>query len=161
MKTAIIFATKHGTTAQIAQMLVDQLGSSGQTTLINLCIDTDPSIEEYDRIILGTPVYAGKPLKFMSRFCSKNLAALLSKPLYLFAGGMEVTNERQAEELLSAFAPELHSHASGAWFLGGAFNLEKMSFMERFIVKRISKTTQSVTAIKQRAIRQMADNLNK
>jgi menaquinone-dependent protoporphyrinogen oxidase len=129
MKTAIIYTSKHGTTAKVAQMIAGRLASSGQVSVIDLKKDGYPDINSYEKVILGTPVYAGTPSKTMQRFCKDNIDVLTQKPLALFVCGMEPDTSKQQQELENAYPQELYKHADPTCFAGGEFLFEQMNFL--------------------------------
>lgn len=71
MKTAIVFATHHGTTEKVAQM-ISKL-ASGNAELINLKKSGDVNLDDYDRIIIGGSIHAGAIQKRVRRFCYKHM----------------------------------------------------------------------------------------
>ena len=77
MKTAIIYYSKHGTTERVAHLIGEKL--SPELEYISLKEFHNPDIQGYDRIILGTSIYAGHPGRLMSKFCNKNRAQLEQK----------------------------------------------------------------------------------
>ncbi|MFV0397729.1 MAG: flavodoxin domain-containing protein [Bacteroidales bacterium] len=152
MKTVIIFSSKHGTTAKVAQMISDKIKENNDITLIHLDGKNGISLENYEKIILGTSVYAGKPSKKMCRFCEKNRSVLENKLIGLFVCGMYHKPDVMEEELKNAFPSYLHRVAKTAAFLGGEFRLEKMNFLERLIVKKVAKVTTSISKIDTEAV---------
>jgi menaquinone-dependent protoporphyrinogen oxidase len=146
MKTAIIFTSKHGTTAKVAQMIVRRLN---QVLTIDLKKDKHPDINLFDGIILGTSIYAGTSSKTMQRFCKENFEILKKKRLALFVCGMEPDSAKQQQELTNAYPQELYEYAVSSCFSGGEFLFEKMNFFERAIIKRIAKTDKSVSSFKE------------
>jgi menaquinone-dependent protoporphyrinogen oxidase len=60
MKTAIIYASKHGTTEKVAQAIADKLKKTTDVELFSLKKNPNPKISEFDMIILGSPIYAGQ-----------------------------------------------------------------------------------------------------
>jgi menaquinone-dependent protoporphyrinogen oxidase len=150
MKTAIIYTSKHGTTAKVAQMIAGRL-TGNQVSVINLKKDKHPDINSFDGIILGTSIYAGTSSKTM-RFCKENLETLKQKRLALFVCGMEPDETKQQQELANAYPQELYKYAVSKYFAGGEFQCEKMNFFERAIIKRIAKTDKSISRIKENEI---------
>jgi menaquinone-dependent protoporphyrinogen oxidase len=148
MKTAIIYTSKHGTTEKVAQMIAGRL-SDNQVSLIDLKKDARPDINPFEKIILGTPVYAGTPSKTMQRFSRENIEILKQKRLALFVCGMELDETKQQQELTNAYPQELHEYAVSKCFAGGEFLFEKMNFVERAIIKRIAKADKSVSQIRE------------
>lgn len=160
MKTAIIYSSKHGTTEKVAQLIADKIKGNNEITLIHLDGKNDLSLENYEKIILGTSVYAGKPSKKMCRFCEKNRSVLEKKLIGLFVCGMYHNPDVMEEELKNAFPDYLHNVAKTAAFLGGEFRLEKMNLLERFIVKKVAKITSSISKIDMEAIEKFSRIVN-
>jgi menaquinone-dependent protoporphyrinogen oxidase len=158
MKTAIIFTSKHGTTAKVAQMIAERL-TGNQVSLFNLKEDKHPDLASFEGIILGTSVYAGASSKTMQRFCKKHLDTLTTKRMGLFVCGMEPNKEKQRLELENAYPSLLFNHATTKHFLGGEFLFEKMNFFERAIIKRIAKTDKSVSQIKEDEIEKLVSEI--
>lgn len=145
MKTAIIYASKYGTTAKVAR----EIGEKMQTdvTLFSLKDTPAPDIREFDTIVLGSSVYAGQPSKKMKVFCSNNEAVLLQKRLGLFVCGMEPSPEGRKRETEAAYPESLREHAATVAFLGGEFLFESMNWLHRFVAQKIAKTGTSVSLI--------------
>lgn len=149
-KVAIVYASRHGTTEKVACLLAEKL--KNEVKLISLKEDKDPDINPYDLVILGTSVYAGNPLKTITKFCEENKTILLQKNIGLFVCGMEPNPEKQAVETENAYPEYLREHAYATEFLGGEFIFEKLNIFEKLIIKKVSKVTSSVSAIHNDAI---------
>ncbi|MDR0436081.1 MAG: flavodoxin domain-containing protein [Propionibacteriaceae bacterium] len=81
MTTAIVYASKHGSTGEIAKRIASHLADA---TLLDLADDT-PDISEFATVVLGTAVYANQPMSAMKDFC--RTALLEDKRIGLFAPG--------------------------------------------------------------------------
>ena len=160
MNTAILYFSKHGTTEKVANLIAERLGKN-QTEVIDLKKVKNPDIQSFDRIILGCGIYAGKPSKSFQDFCTRNLTTFLSKKIGLFVCGMEISVEKQQQELLNAYHTDLLQHATAKSFLGGEFNFEKMNFAERLIIKRIANINKNVSAIKKAEITSFVNLIKK
>jgi len=139
MKTAIIYTTKYGSTAHLAGLLSN--ACQGEPRLFDLAKEK-PSLAEYDTVLLGGPIYAGRIPKGLSRFCKENEDALAAKNLGLFLCGMG-TEEDAKKSLEASFSQKLLSAAKATGYLGGAYDFKKMNPAERFIVAKISGTKES------------------
>lgn len=146
MKTAIIYATTHGTTEKAARMIKDELGED-TISLFNLKKDGEPDLREFERVIVGGSIHAGRIQSSIKKFCTRKSAELLQKELGLFLCGMNKPAYRKQFE--NAFSEELRSHSRSNKTLGGEFLFEKMNFFQRFIVKRIAKIKESVSDLKE------------
>ncbi|MCL2413858.1 MAG: flavodoxin domain-containing protein [Bacteroidales bacterium] len=159
MKTAIVYASKYGTAEKVAGMIAEKLKDTNEIELFSLKKSPNPDISQFEMVILGTSIYAGSASKKMKNFCRTNEQILLQKKLGLFVCGMEPTKEKQEKELQDAYPEVLHKNAIATGFLGGAFLFEKMNFFERFIIKKIAKTTTSVHQINENAIDEFVKKL--
>jgi len=145
MKTAIIYASKHGTTEKVAAKLAEKVG--GNVELFSLKNNPNPDISGFETVILGSSIYMGEASGKMKAFCKTNETILLQKKIALFVCGMHPDKEQREKELKDAYSDALHEKAVASGFLGGEFLFEKMNFFERFIVKKIAKTKENVHQI--------------
>jgi menaquinone-dependent protoporphyrinogen oxidase len=146
MKTLIVYASKHGCAKKAAEKLGEAFGDG---TKVNDIRNTAKiNIADFDRIIIGGSIHAGRIQKVVKNFIQKNLARLLEKQLGLYICCME-EGESADKEFTNAFPKQLIEHTDARGFFGGEFNFEKMNFIERFIVKKIAKVTESVSNVKE------------
>lgn len=144
MKTAIIYASTHGTTEKVA-LKMKELGGPENTFLFNLKEGSPFDLNAFDAIIVGGSVHAGMLQKRVKDFCKEHTLELLQKPLGLFLCGM---NEPEYEQQLEKNYPEiLRQHATAMDTLGGEFLFDKMNFFQKMIVKKISGISESVHKI--------------
>jgi len=158
MKTLILYMSTHGCTINVARRIAVKLG--GDVTLVNLIDKSQIQLDDYDRVILGGSIHAGKIQKEIQTFCKKNLTKLASKELGLYICCMYKGVEAEAQ-LRNAFPEILHQHAKAEAIMGGAFYFEKMNFVERFLVKKMTGTTKTTVKIDQDAIRRFSDKMKK
>lgn len=152
MKTAIIYYSKHGTTERVAYLIGESL--SHKVDYISLRESPKPDIRTYERIILGTSIYAGTPGRKVSQFCNKNRSLLEEKVIGLFICCMN--KKQELEEMNNAFPEYLQKVAITKAILGGEFLFDKMNCIERFITRKIAKIEFSVSCLRYNAIREFA-----
>ena len=148
--------TSHGFTQKIAHHLSSQL--NGDVSLVNLAETQSVNIEDYDRIIIGGSIHAGKIQRAIRQFCTTNMEQLTRKELGLFISCMYQGDKAWAQ-LNDAFPKELHQRAKTEAIMGGEFNFEKMNFVERFRVRKIAKTSASVHRVDKKAIQNFIGNM--
>ncbi|MGE0089802.1 MAG: flavodoxin domain-containing protein [Bacteroidales bacterium] len=158
MKIAIIFATKHGCTEKCSQTLAKEL--QGNTELINLDTLKDINLVNYDTIILGGSIHAGMINKVLKKFINKNLNQLLEKKVGLFLCCME-EGEKAQEQFNNAFPEQIRSKSKANGFFGGAFDFEKMNFIEKAIIKKIANIDNSLSKINDQNIKKFAEEIVK
>lgn len=149
MKTAIVFRSKHGTTETVSRTMAQKL-STDEVTLIDLKKYPQPDLQNFGRIVIGGSIHAGAIQKQVKNFCTTHLNDLQQKEVGLFICCMD--RELQEKEFEDAFPEELKTHAKATGIMGGEFVFERMNFLERFIVRKISKTDHSVSEINEEAI---------
>ena len=154
MKTAIIFASKHGTCAKVVQMLSEQIGLQNLSSFSleeKGIIDISP----YSQVVIGGSIHAGKIQSRISEFCKKNQTSLLTKKLGLFICCM-YEGETAISQLNNAFPDELLEHSSCSLIMGGEFLFEKMNFFERLMVKKVAGVYKSQSRISMANIMEMS-----
>lgn len=158
MKTAIIYYSKKGTTQKVAKIISEKLDSKEE--MFDLKNKSNLDINSYDRIIIGTPIYAGNSNNKVKKFIASNLNHLLNKEIGLYICGMEKEEEKQREELERAYPKELIDKAKSKQFLGGEFLFENMNFFEKMIIKKIAKTDKRISEINHQNIDRFVQELS-
>lgn len=158
MKTLIAYSTTHGCTEKTALEL--QSLSPDLIEMVNLKINPDPDLSEFDRIIIGGSIHAGKIQKRVKEFCQKNMEILISKELGLFICCME-EGETAQQQLENAYPEDLRNHAKATGCLGGEFDFERMNLLQKFIVRKVAHVDKSVSRINYPAINEFSNKMDK
>ena len=136
MKTIIVYASKHGCVEKCAQLLTAKI--AGAVQLCNLTGEKNVQIADFDTVIIGGSIHAGRIQKEIAVFCERNKQQLLAKKLGLF---LCCANLKQYEKhLKEAFPEELIQHAATVKHLGYAFYFDKMNFIERTVIRKLTGT---------------------
>ena len=155
MKTLIIYATKHDATATLANHISNQIEFS---VVHDLKQSTTPSIDDYDCIIVGSPVYAGAIHKGVKAFIEQNSKALCEKKLGLFLSGMDASGEEKYFD--DNFSTDILQAATAKSVLGGIFDPQKAGFFERLIMKIATKQSGYTSTIDEDKIKLFAECIN-
>ena len=158
MKTLIVYATNHGCTEKISEQMKNYLG--GNVTLVNLKKEPNPSIEPYQRVIVGGSIHAGQIQKRVKEFCNHNLNELRKKELGLFICCME-EGETAGKQFDEAYPEELQRYAKATAIFGGAFDFERMSFLEKMIVKKVAQVKHSTSKVDFEAVRKFTRRMDR
>lgn len=154
MKTLIVYASFHGTTEKVAQMIASKLGDA---TLLNLKKSGPIDLTGYQQVLIGGSIHAGRIQRVITEFCQRNLIQLLKIRLGLFICAMnEPAYEREFE---LAFPELLRNHAISKKVMGGEFVFERMNFIEKLLIRKIAGVSQSVSKIDEEAINQFVNDL--
>jgi menaquinone-dependent protoporphyrinogen oxidase len=131
----VAYATKKGSTAEIAEAIGKELQSAGHETTVKEMTEV-VALEKYDAIVLGAPVYMGKMIgigKFVTRFRGK----LAAKPVAVFAAGTAPISKNakqiENETKLPARSIAPQEPVSTALF-AGKVDPEKFNFIMRKMV---------------------------
>lgn len=155
MKTAIVYSTTHGTTEKVAGMISKMSKSS--TELFNLKKVKDVNLRDFDRVIIGGSIHAGNVQQRIRKFCEKHMHELTTKPLGLYLSCMD--EDKAVMQFENAFPEQLRKIAVSTKLTGGEVLFERMNFLEKFMMKKIGKMTESVSKLKEDKIKELAQDM--
>lgn len=156
MKTGIFYASKTGGTEQCAKSI--QANLSMDSELINLKKVKDISLDAFDRVIVGTPIYMGKIQPSVKKFLNKKHQILLKKELHFFTCGMAQQNE-SVGFLKNQISPELFVCSKQTEHLGCEIHLENLNFLFRAIIKKIIEDEKPTMGLNEEKIKFFAKNV--
>ena len=133
MKTLVLYASKHGCAEDAAKYLVSKLNHNADCADLKSFRGKD--LQEYDWIVVGGSVYAGRVMKKAVRFCEQNQNVLLEKNVVLFVSC--TPPDRATEYMRKAFPSAIFNHATEKVNFGGEIRPEKLSFLMRRMIERI------------------------
>ncbi len=100
MTTSILiaYATRYGSTREVADAVGTKLGERGFTTEVRPAREVH-SLDGYGAVVLGSPLYIGSLLRDARKFLERHRAALSQMPVALFVlgpvyGGKELEDAR-------------------------------------------------------------------
>ena len=133
MRVLVTAASKHGSTAEIAQTIVDVLVDRGQEAML-VDVDSPESIEDADAVIVGSAVYAGMWLAPARQFVERNADALRRRPVWLFSSGPIGDPPRPHGEEINAAPLVRVCCARGHRVFAGRLEKVGLGFAERALV---------------------------
>lgn len=154
MKSAVVYATRHGTSRKVADRIATALGDC-ETYSIQEARNLDPAA--FERIVLGCSIHAGNSPKSMRDFCRRHREALLARPLALFLCSMNPKEREHNRDV--AYPKELRNHALACELVGGEYLVDRMNFVERFLVRRFSGATSSLSMLDEAAMERLVTAL--
>ena len=86
MKVLVTVASKHGATAQIGEVIADTLRNAGLPVATRQPEEVT-SVDEYDAVVFGSAVYAGRWLAQARSFSQRFATELASRPTWVFSSG--------------------------------------------------------------------------
>ena len=157
MNTLVVFATKHGCTESVVKDLAGLMEGSVET--INLTRDESPDPGNFDSVVVGGSIHAGKVQSVVRKFCLMHTRTLLEKKLGLFPCHME-TGEKARKQMKASYPESLRTHANSLGLLGGRFDFSRMNFLERSIVRKVSGVTGTTENLDAKALLAFAEGMN-
>jgi len=135
-KILVTYATRYGSTQEVAEAVAAKLREGGPE------VDIQPmqkvrTLERYDVVVLGAPLYIGKWHKDAHRFLSRHREALAQRPVAIFALGPIHDDEKQWQAVRAQLDKEL---AKYPWLtpvalqvFGGKYDPTRLHFPDRLI----------------------------
>jgi menaquinone-dependent protoporphyrinogen oxidase len=158
MKTIIIYESLHGSTEKCALLLSEVLNS--ETQISRLQDMDDIRLNDFDKVIIGGSIHNGVIQLRIEEFIQKHNDQLLEKPLGLYLCCME-EGDTARMQFEKAFPSVLRERAVVTGLFGGEFNLKRMSFFERRLIRKLTGIRTSVSKINAEAIWAFAEKMNK
>lgn len=132
MKVLVAFASKHGSTREVAQAIADELRAQGVETDLHEASNVG-EIAGYDGVILGSAVYMGRWLEQARELVARHAVELAERPVWLFSsgpiGGKPLPEEAvDVSEIMETIRARAHQ------VLAGKLDKHKLGFGERAVV---------------------------
>lgn len=145
MKTLILYTSHHGTTRKLSYELAKDLDVN-LIDVVDFKSNKKIDLLPYEQIIIGSSIHVGKIPADFGKFLDNNKSLLLSKQIAIFMCAME-KGEVLQKEFTDNFPKELRDHSIANAIMGGEYLFEKMNIFEKFIIKKITGSTESKSEI--------------
>lgn len=129
----IAYATRTGSTAEVAKVISQVLTARGFTPTLKL-VKEKTSIEGYNAVVLGSPIRMGVWLPEMLEFIGSNQAELNRIPTALFTVHiLNAGNDDASRAARKAYTDPLRKMITPVdeAFFAGAIDFDKLSFLNR------------------------------
>ena len=144
MKLLVTYASKYGSTAEIAEVIAKELQKRTYEVELKPIEDVD-TLAGYDGFIIGSAVYAGGWMKPVARFLRSNQDLLADYPVWFFSSGP--TGEGDPNEIMEGwnFPENLEKvletiKPKDIILFHGKIDMDKLNFAERMIIKSVKAT---------------------
>jgi menaquinone-dependent protoporphyrinogen oxidase len=133
MRVLVSTASKHGSTADIGRAIADVLTGEGIEARI-LAPEQVTSLDEFDAVVLGSAVYAGRWMKSMKDMTERLGEELAARPVWLFSSGPIGDPPKPEEDPVDVAAISERTGARGHFLFAGRLDKKTLNFGERAIV---------------------------
>ena len=136
MKTLVTVASKHGATGEIGEAIAGVLRDAG------LAVQTQSpenvtSLDDYDAVVLGSAVYAGRWVESARRFAERHHAGLRARPVWLFSSGPIGEPLAPLEESADGLRLARDLDARGHRTFAGRIDPDALGWVERTITRMV------------------------
>lgn len=149
---AVLYGTTDGQTAKIARHLADVGERLGHEIRAHVLDDLPPdfSLRDFDGVLVGASVYAGKHQGYVARFVTEHLDALKRKPTGFFSVGLssawaDPESRAQARADVDRFCEQTGWTPDRTLLVAGALRYTRYGrfkrWLMRFIVRRAGGPT--------------------
>jgi menaquinone-dependent protoporphyrinogen oxidase len=139
-KILITYATKAGSTVEIAAVIGESLSKRGFSVDVKP-VSENPSLDGYQAVLMGSAIRMGSWLPEAVDFIRQNLAALNQLPTSIFTVHMlnyrDDKTSRAARQAYTASVRELLPTADEVFFRG-KLDYQTLSFFDRMISKAVA-----------------------
>ena len=156
MNILVVYASKYGAVQRVAETIYQSVDTP--TTMVNLRVSPEPTLDGFDTVVIGGSIYAGRILPSIPRFVEKNREELLKRKVLLFISCL-YDGEKGIEQLREAFPPWLQVHAKGAHSVGGEIILEKLRFLDRIVIRNFGGVAENISKIDSGAIKRLVADI--
>jgi menaquinone-dependent protoporphyrinogen oxidase len=144
----IVYGTRYGQTAKIAERIADVLMANGDAATIvhahKKSLPGNHTFAEFDGVIVGASVIRGRHQGAVARFVRTNLARLTTLPSAFFsvsgaAAGSKPGDAARAQGFVDEFLAQTRWRPSMTERFGGAMAYTKYGRILRWVTKRTSE----------------------
>ncbi len=133
MRVLVTAASKHGSTAEIAQAIGDLLAERGVDVAV-MPIDDVREIDDYDAVVIGSAVYAGHWLEPARELVKRHAMRLTARPVWLFSSGPIGDPPKPDEDPVDAAPLVEVTAARDHKVFAGKLDKARLGFTEKAIV---------------------------
>lgn len=144
MKLLVTYASKYGSTAEIAEVIGKELRKREYEVDVK-AVENVGSLDAYDGFVVGSGLYAGSWMKNAAKFLRKNQKLLATRPVWLFSSGP--TGEGDPNEIMDGwtFPEDLEPvreaiQPQDVILFHGHIDLDRLNFAEKMIIKSVKAT---------------------
>ncbi len=156
MKAAVIYSSKHGTTEKVARLIGDKLNNYS-IEYFNLRNKARIDLSDFSIIIIGSSIYGGRNQPEVRRFIKNNILKLLQVKIGLFLCCLNQMLEES--EFDSAYPELLRNHSVYNAIIGGELLVGKMSLFERYLVRKTSGISSTLSMLRYPEIEKLANSV--
>ena len=137
MHVLVTTASKHGATTEIGEVIAATL-EQNRHTVETRAADRVQSIDQFDVVVIGAAVYAGRWVKDAHRFVDRFESVLAARPIWLFSSGPTGTPPKpEPDEVVDLVDVIERLAPKDTTVFAGKLDSDVLSFAERAIIRAV------------------------
>jgi menaquinone-dependent protoporphyrinogen oxidase len=142
----VLYGTGEGQTAKVADRIRGVLAERGHEATAVDAADAPASLApaDFDAVVVGASVHAGKHQRSVRRFLQTHSEALATRPTAFFQVSLSSATDEgraQAAGYVAELLADTGWHPDRVGFFGGALRYSEYGFLKRLVMKQIAKRT--------------------
>lgn len=137
MKILVAVASKHGSTYEIAEVIVREFEAAGLVADLRE-INENPSLVGYDAAVIGSAVYMGRWMSEAQNFIETHQEKLVELPVWLFSSGPlgdDLTEDEGEPQNLAQLMAD--TSAIGHKVFVGKLDENELGLREKIVVRMV------------------------
>jgi menaquinone-dependent protoporphyrinogen oxidase len=143
MKMVVLYDSKGGVTEECAKKISNEL----KCDIYNTKKDKHIDLNNYELIIIGTPLYAGMPMRSVRKFCNNN-DILKTKKLAFFLCGIGEETE-MIDIFKSKLSSDIVNNISVIRHFGGELRPNRAHFLMKMLMTKMLEDPKFKSSIKE------------
>ena len=137
MHVLVTTASKHGATTEIGEVIASTLEQNRHTVETRAAGHVQ-SLDQFDAVVIGAAVYAGRWVKDAHRFVDRFESELAARPLWVFSSGPTGSPPKPEPDDVVDIADVIERLAPKETVVfGGKLDGDLLSFAERAIIRAV------------------------
>lgn len=141
----VVYGTGEGQTAKVAERLATVLSDRGHDAkAVDVTDDSRPDVADFDAVLVGASIHAGKHQSAVKRFATEAREALSNRPSGFFQVSLSSATDEgqeQAAGYVENFVEETGWTPDRIGQFGGALAYSRYGFLKRLFMTQIVKRT--------------------
>ncbi|HNZ25963.1 MAG TPA: flavodoxin domain-containing protein [Spirochaetota bacterium] len=134
MNVLIAYASYYGSTERCAYKIKERLRYL--SSIVNVSYFSADRLQDYDAVIIGSPIHIGRIHRAVRKFLESNKTALAEKDIYLFLCGLDTDIP---ESVMKDIPDEIKNKIVFKSLLGGEIVKDNLSGFEKMGIETMEK----------------------
>ncbi len=134
MNVLIAYASYYGSTERCAYKIKEKL--KYVSSIVNVSYSGATKLQDYDSVIIGSPIRIGRIHKALKKFLETNKTALAEKSIYLFLCGLDTSIP---DGIMKDIPDEIKDKIVFTSLLGGEIVKDSLSGFEKMGIEMMEK----------------------